>query len=158
MRTLLLTFFIVFVAFFGHLPLLLAEGSGKEKQRAEPQEKAEQEKAPKKAQKDSDKMTLEDEERRDEMLKRIEEPRLSNKWFRGNYLIYDCDKGFYACVNRASFTECTDQRTIRIEERRPALGCAPLKRFDSQKECFKVQYEKMHNQVPKIFCVHPNFR
>lgn len=108
--------------------------------------------------KEQDKMTLEEEQNRGELQKSIEEPRISNKWFRGNYLIYDCDKGFYACVNNRSFIQCTDQRTIRIEERRPALGCAPLKRFDSQKECFKVQYAKMHNQVPKIFCVHPNFR
>ena len=135
---------MVFMAFFGLNLSVFGQQQDKE-------EKA-------KGKKDEDKMSLEDEQNRGEMQKNIEEPRLSNKWFRGNYLIYDCDKGFYACVNRPSFIKCTDQRTIRIEERRPALGCAPLKRFDSQKECFKVQYEKVHNQVPKLFCVHPNFR
>lgn len=103
-------------------------------------------------------MTLEEEKKRGELQKSLEEPRISNKWFRGNYLIYDCDKGFYACVNSVSFEKCEFQRTSRKERRQTSLGCAPLKRFNTQAECFEVQYAKVHNQVPKIFCVHPNFR
>ncbi len=103
-------------------------------------------------------MTLEEERNRSEVQIALEEPRISNKWFQGNYLVYDCDKGFFACVNNTSYSLCSSQRTTRIEERNPALGCAPLKRFNTQEECFKVQYQKLHNQMPKLFCIHPNFR
>lgn len=104
------------------------------------------------------KMTIEEEQQRSQVQKSREEPRISNKWFKGNYLIYDCDKGFFACVNSVSNTQCIEQRATRIEDRSPALGCAPLKRFSTQEDCFKVQYEKMHNQTAKVFCLHPNFR
>lgn len=154
MRTLWGPIFYLFIAFFGVLAPVCADESAVATQEVSAPKN---EKVPKKKA-DEGKMSEEEEQNRDELVKSIEEPRISNKWFRGNYLIYDCDKAFYACVSSRSFVQCTDQRTIRIEERRPALGCAPLKRFDSQKECFKVQYEKMQNQVPKIFCVHPNFR
>jgi hypothetical protein len=103
-------------------------------------------------------MTEEEEKKRDVLQQKLEEPRLSNKWFRGNYLIYDCDKGFFACVNNTSFEKCKYQRMKRKERREVGLACAPLKRFDTQKACFKVQYEKMHNQVPKLFCINPNYR
>lgn len=108
--------------------------------------------------KDSDKMTEEEEGSRDQLQKQKEEPRISNKWYRGNYLIYDCSKGNYVCVNDISFLNCGDQRQADIDARVTNLKCAPLKRFGSQEDCFKAQYSKIHNQMPKLFCTHPRFR
>lgn len=98
------------------------------------------------------------EEKLDDIARSKEEPRISNKWFRGNYLIYDCDDQHFACVNEISYLRCENQRNERTEEREPKLGCAPLKKFKTQKECFKVQYQKQHNQIPKTFCLHPRLR
>lgn len=122
------------------------------------EEKVEETKKQEKVEKDDEKMTVEEEGSRDQLQKAKEEPRISNKWYRGNYLIYDCSKGNYICVNDISFLTCGDQREADINERLTNLRCAPLKRFDSQEECFKVQYEKIHNQMPKLFCTHPKFR
>ncbi|MCR9206119.1 MAG: hypothetical protein NXH75_16165 [Halobacteriovoraceae bacterium] len=108
--------------------------------------------------KDSDKMSEEEEGSRDQLQKQKEEPRISNKWYRGNYLIYDCSKGNYVCVNDISFLNCGDQRQEDIDARVTNLKCAPLKRFGSQEDCFKAQYSKIHNQMPKLFCTHPRFR
>lgn len=136
---------------------LAAEGESKV-EKAESSSTEVKAKEEKKDEKDSDKMSIDEESSRDTMVKQKDEPRISNKWYRGNYLIYDCSKGNYICVNDISFLECQDQRQADLDERRISLRCAPLKRFDSQDECFKVQYEKIHNQLPKIFCSHPNFR
>ncbi len=111
--------------------------------------------------KDKEKATDEDEfveDELDEIDRSKQEPRLSNKWFRGNYLIYDCDSAHFACVNQSSFIKCENQRSERIGDKNPQLGCTPLKKFKTQKRCFKAQYEKLHNQVPKIFCLHPDLR
>lgn len=117
------------------------------------QEKPSSEKAGEKAGEDE---LVEDE--LDDIDRSKQEPRLSNKWFRGNYLVYDCDDGHFACVNENSFIKCENQRTERIEEKDPQLGCAPLKKFKTQKNCFEVQYKKLHNQLPKVFCLHPDLR
>jgi len=93
----------------------------------------------------------------DRFQKEKEEPRLSNKWFRGSNLIYDCQKGHYACVNEVSFYRCQRERQEDKEENRSGLRCSPFKNFKNQKECFKKQYEIIHNQLPKMFCINPKF-
>lgn len=100
---------------------------------------------------------MDQEKTRDELQQQKEEPRISNKWYRGNYLIYDCAKGSFICVNSVSFEYCENQRKEDIDNRYPTLRCAPLKRFESQKKCFDVQYKSIHNQLPKAFCSHPKF-
>ena len=50
------------------------------------------------------------EEKLDDIARSKEEPRISNKWFRGNYLIYDCDDQHFACVNEISYLRCENQR------------------------------------------------
>lgn len=85
------------------------------------------------------------------------EPRISNKWFRGSYLIYDCLQGNFACVNYQSFVRCTDEREEDKKESRPSLKCAPFKKFSSQEKCFKEQYRQIQNQKPKVFCMNPKY-
>lgn len=141
---------------FLSLIFLTYQGLGEEDVDSENSKKTKENKS--KAYANDDAMTLEEEKKRGTLQRKIEEPRISNKWFRGNYLIYDCDKAHYACVNSDSFEKCEYIRTSRKERRQPSLGCAPLKRFDTQGKCFEMQYAKVHNQVPKLFCIHPNFR
>lgn len=93
----------------------------------------------------------------DRIEKEKEEPRLSNKWFRGPSLIYDCEKGHYACVNEVSFYRCERERQEDKEDNRADLRCTPFKTFKTQKECFEKQYTIIHNQLPKMFCINPKF-
>lgn len=94
----------------------------------------------------------------DKFARQKEEPRISNKWFRGSFLIYDCVKGHFACVNQVSFYKCEEQRAEDIEENRPRLRCSPFKSFKEYESCIAMNYKKMHNQLPKLYCVHPKFR
>lgn len=93
----------------------------------------------------------------DRIQKEKDEPRLSNKWFRGESLIYDCEKGHFACVNEVSFYRCQRERQEDKEENRPNMRCSPFKTFKTQKACFEEQYKIIHNQLPKIFCINPKF-
>ncbi|MDC1173989.1 hypothetical protein OAT67_01225 [Bacteriovoracaceae bacterium] len=82
------------------------------------------------------------------------EPRISNKYYRGEHLIYDCRDDHFACVNTESWARCEDLRDFDKSERRRKLRCAPLKIFKTQKECFEEQYKQIHNQKIKIICIN----
>ncbi|MAF78833.1 MAG: hypothetical protein CME63_07940 [Halobacteriovoraceae bacterium] len=98
-----------------------------------------------------------DTEGMDQIERERYEPRISNKWFRGSYLIYDCSRGNYICVNYQSFYKCTNEREEDKKESRPALRCAPFKKFATQEKCFGEQYRQIQNQKPKVFCMNPKY-
>lgn len=85
------------------------------------------------------------------------EPRISNKWFRGSYLIYDCSRGNFICVNYQGFVRCGEEREEDKKKSRSGLRCAPFKKFSTQELCFKEQYRQIENQKPKIFCMNPKY-
>ena len=106
---------------------------------------------------DQNKAQKHDTEDMDKIERERYEPRISNKWFRGSYLIYDCLQGNFACVNYQSFVRCTDEREEDKKESRQTLKCAPFKKFSSQEKCFKEQYRQIQNQKPKVFCMNPKY-
>lgn len=105
-------------------------------------------------QKDAEKSNKTDSEKMDKMERDKYEPRISDKWFRGNYLIYDCEKGNFICVNLFSFNQCQSQREEDKKQKQTHLRCAPFKKFPTQKKCFAEQYRQIENQKPKVFCSH----
>ena len=132
MRTVLIFFF-----FLTSQTLLAEEGNGEKKK--------ENIEAPK-------------EEKLDDMNRKIEEPRISNKYYRGQYFIYDCMDHHFGCVNDQSFEECGNWRKADLENRRRLLRCAPLKKFKNQKECFKQQQLQVNNPRAKLFCLNPEYQ
>jgi len=96
-------------------------------------------------------------EKMDTIERKKQEPRISNKWFRGNYLIYDCTRGNFVCVNSQSFERCEKEREEDKKNVIPSLRCTPFKMFKSQKECFKEQYRQIENQKPKVYCQNPKY-
>ncbi len=90
----------------------------------------------------------------DEIDRNISEPRISNEYFQGQYLIYDCRQRHYVCVNSASFDKCRGRRDEALDERRFLLPCAPLLEFKSQKECFQEHYKQVHQLGNRKFCVN----
>lgn len=85
------------------------------------------------------------------------EPRISSKYYRGRYLIYDCQKRHYVCVNLPSFYECQELRQKEIDEKSVLFSCAPLKQFKRQKNCFDTHYSLIHRVTNKSFCVNQVF-
>ncbi|PIP93627.1 MAG: hypothetical protein COW00_03720 [Bdellovibrio sp. CG12_big_fil_rev_8_21_14_0_65_39_13] len=90
----------------------------------------------------------------EEFEKSMLEPIISADYKQGEFLIYDCSGHYFACVNDVSFENCRQSREKDIEDKRSVLSCAPLKKFKNQKECFKEQYEQIHQPKNKIFCVN----
>jgi hypothetical protein len=81
---------------------------------------------------------------------------ISNTYRNGEYLIYDCKKRHFACVNNESFAYCKNKRKESFELRQSHHPCAPLKKFKEQELCFKKQVELI-GQVPnKKFCINVN--
>lgn len=81
------------------------------------------------------------------------EPRVSNKYFRGKNLIYDCYDKHFVCASDLDFDECTEERQEALDNRRVILPCAPLKRMPDQISCFKLNYTLIHQQTYKGFCI-----
>ena len=78
---------------------------------------------------------------------------ISENFVEGSYLIYDCDKLFYACVSSSGFEFCQARRKLSEFERRPSLSCAPLAKFDSIKNCQKKQIQMVsHPKSPVAIC------
>ena len=101
-----------------------------------------------------DESNLLNKEEKDETLRRRLEPRLSRKYYRGRYLIYDCESRFYACVNLPSYFNCKELREKQKDRKEVLLSCAPLKQFKTQKECFDTNYSLIHRVTNKSFCVN----
>lgn len=85
------------------------------------------------------------------------EPRVSNKWFRGSYLIYDCEKANFACVNQVGWDLCHEQREDDKKQSKFQLRCAPFKMFATQEKCFAEQYRQVQNKKPPLYCTNPKF-
>ena len=87
--------------------------------------------------------------------KNRDEPFISFRYRRGEYLIYDCSDRHFACVNADSFKKCKDERETAKSQRQHLFPCAPLKKFKTQKECFKAYYQAIHQEGDKSFCINP---
>jgi hypothetical protein len=78
---------------------------------------------------------------------------ISKCYKRGPYLVYDCERGNYACVDKDGFQLCKDFREQSIIKKNKVLSCAPLKKFDQLKLCIKKQKELVDFPVKKYFCL-----
>lgn len=74
------------------------------------------------------------------------------KLFSGSYLIYDCQKKFYACVNDFSFEECTEKRAKSIADNKKIYACAPIKKFNSYLECSEYNLKIIDEGMTTRFC------
>lgn len=78
---------------------------------------------------------------------------LSRYYRRGNYLIYDCEDGHFACVDDLSYARCQKWRNKAIDKVKEYMPCAPLTRFDSIEKCDSEHYKYIYNFTPKKFCL-----
>ena len=77
---------------------------------------------------------------------------ISIGYFSGEYLIYDCKKGHFACVDVDSFEDCQESRAHFIKISEPTLPCAPLKKFPHFDDCEKAQYKEIESPKKREFC------
>ena len=93
-----------------------------------------------------------DKETLSEMERKRAEPKISQEFSRGAFLIYDCKKRSFACVNEPSYNLCKTRRQKGYRDKKLVLPCAPLKEFLSQQKCFEKQYNLIHRQSEKSYC------
>ncbi len=77
---------------------------------------------------------------------------ISKAFFSGEYLIYDCQKGFFACVDEFGFQDCQAARDHSIEVGKKNLPCAPLKKFPYFEDCENAQKKEIESPKQKVFC------
>lgn len=70
----------------------------------------------------------------------------------GEFLIYDCAKKHYACVDQNSFQNCQEERQKSISLKKSQLSCTPLKKFDDKIACIKGNYKVVDSMTLKRFC------
>lgn len=74
----------------------------------------------------------------------------------GQFLIYDCDKKIYTCVDDLSNEDCKDKRAKNIFMREKLYSCAPLKKYSDRIECLKDNYQIMEKAPFTRFCYPKN--
>jgi len=89
-----------------------------------------------------------------DMQEDLNEPWISQKYKRGEYLIYDCKSHYFACVNSISYEICEEKRDSEKSDGKRFLTCVPLKQFKTQKLCFTEQYKQIHRPKNKLFCIN----
>jgi len=78
--------------------------------------------------------------------------KIDSKYFAGKYLIYDCEKKHYACVDLAGSQRCKELRISAIASNAQVYPCAPLSAFPDKKSCVEKNYKFVESNAKKSFC------
>jgi hypothetical protein len=64
---------------------------------------------------------------------------ITDKYFAGAFLIYDCKEKHWVCVLQEDYKDCeADRKKAQIKNERE-LPCAPIGEFPSKRSCFQRQ-------------------
>lgn len=74
------------------------------------------------------------------------------KYKAGEYLIFDCERSHFACVNSDGDDNCREERNFAMEKRASRYPCAPLKKFKDKKSCIEKSYQLVDLNALKRFC------
>lgn len=74
------------------------------------------------------------------------------KYKAGEYLIFDCERSHFACVNSDGDDNCREERNFAMEKRAGRYPCAPLKKFKDKKSCIEKSYQLVDLNALKRFC------
>ncbi len=80
------------------------------------------------------------------------EYQIDDRYKAGEYLIYDCQKQHFACVNKDGYSRCGMARTKSRESKQTQYDCAPLKIFQNKKSCVLTNYDVVERNAWKRFC------
>lgn len=77
---------------------------------------------------------------------------LTFRYFSGPVLVYDCRDRHFICTSMLNAIDCRDQRDNSINLDRFELPCVPIKKYNSDEECIKEQYKRMHQIADLRWC------
>ncbi len=84
--------------------------------------------------------------------------RISEEYNSGAYLIYNCQNQLWVCVAEENYQECEAERIKDIAHARARSGCAPLKKFVTDKSCFERQLYLISQNYGNRICVLDEWR
>ena len=84
--------------------------------------------------------------------------RLSLKYTRGPYLLYDCVDKHWVCTDEREMQSCEKSRQESLLERDQYFSCAYIEKFKNSKICIEKQKWLTTFAVDIIFCLNPEIR
>ena len=80
---------------------------------------------------------------------------ISEKWFAGSSLVYDCEDMHWVCVAPADYASCARMRESDLKRNKHKLACVPAEVYDTKKECNQaLKALVVRASFPRV-CVHP---
>jgi hypothetical protein len=80
---------------------------------------------------------------------------ISDKWFAGSSLVYDCEDMHWVCVSPADYASCSQMREIDLKRTKHKLACVPAEIFESKKECNQALKALVARAGFPRVCIHP---
>jgi hypothetical protein len=62
---------------------------------------------------------------------------ISDKYYAGAFLIYDCEEGHWVCVLPDDYSQCEKKRAESVAKKEKYLACAPIGEFPTKRSCFQ---------------------
>lgn len=78
---------------------------------------------------------------------------ISEKYFAGSFLIYDCEEKHWVCVLKEDYKTCEDKREASIEKKERHLPCAPIGEFPTKRSCFQRELYLVGQAHGHRFCL-----
>ncbi len=83
---------------------------------------------------------------------------LSDKWYAGPNLIYDCEDKHWVCVTKVDLVKCTELRRLALKSGKRELDCVPGDVFERREECLDRQKHLISGAKYPRVCLHPSER
>lgn len=82
---------------------------------------------------------------------------LSDKYYSGPYLVYDCQDKHWVCTDKEAVESCNAARKRALERKGITMPCFVVKEYKKYKGCLKSN-KKMINQIGDTkYCYHPDY-
>ena len=78
---------------------------------------------------------------------------ISEKYFAGAFLIYDCEENHWVCVLKEDYKKCEEKRESSKNLREKHLPCAPVGEFPTKRSCFQRQLYLTGKAHGSRFCL-----
>jgi len=83
----------------------------------------------------------------------LKDDSISDKYFAGAFLIYDCEEKHWVCVLKEDYKECDEKREKSKKLREKHLPCAPIGEFPTKRSCFQRQLYLTGQAHGSRFCL-----
>lgn len=88
----------------------------------------------------------------EELSNKLSNYQIDSRYKAGEYLIYQCEFEYYACVDADANQKCLEKREEEKTKKHKSYTCAPLKKFQNKKACLVSNYEVVESNAKKRFC------